>query len=260
MQHTRHFLWAVRRDWEADRLDGAGMFARQAREPKNDSNEFFVQLGRIARVPPNRIERFRAWISSEFDREWYWYRHAQNEEPPPEFSVKQLTVLKKQCSELHAVLKKLDEPTLEHLMIAATYGTVEHDDDYPPAPPDPKWIQTVFPNYVRAVAELAKYSENALKSRKLGRRRGRGRPARRGFLGPYAPGSFNFFVLRLLWDVQESGGKLSLDKNVGKGGLVDALELLRPHFPPKLIPKALPLSTLAKIKALDKKIGFEPKF
>jgi hypothetical protein len=39
------------------------------------------------------------------------------------------------------------------------------------------------------------------------------------------------------------------------GTLVDALHSLRPCLPPNFIPNALPLSTLAGITALDKKLS-----
>jgi hypothetical protein len=51
------------------------------------------------------------------------------------------------------------------------------------------------------------------------------------------------------------GGRLTLNKNVGTGTLVDALHLLQPYLPPNFIPNALPMSTLAGITALDKKLS-----
>jgi hypothetical protein len=54
--------------------------------------------------------------------------------------------------------------------------------------------------------------------------------------------------------VEAAGGRLTLDKNRGTGTLVTALSLLREYLPPGFVPKALPLSTLAKAKALDNKI------
>jgi hypothetical protein len=62
--------------------------------------------------------------------------------------------------------------------------------------------------------------------------------------------SFHEFTLHLLWDVREAGGRLTFEKNTGSGTLTKALELLRPHAPPNLIPKSLPLSTLWQIKQL----------
>jgi len=68
----------------------------------------------------------------------------------------------------------------------------------------------------------------------------------------------------LLWDVRAAGGRLTLDKNSGKGTLPETLELLSPHLPPGFIPRVLPLSTLARMKALEKKLAViqqeEPNF
>lgn len=260
----------MRRDWEADRIGEGGRFApwrlATVRDPENHKerglldNELFTQLAKIIRVPREHDGRFRAGVSSEVDREWYWYGRTRSEKPSSKFPAKQLARLIRLSSELHETLHNVDQPTLERLTNVAARFVDTGDPDSPPAPHDLKFIQTTFPSYVRAVGELAEYSQMALSQKPQRSRRRRGRPAGHGLLNPYSPGSFNCFVLRLLWDAQASGGVLSLDKNFGKGTLVDALNLLRPHLPPKLIPKALPLSTLAKIKALDKKIGPHPEF
>jgi hypothetical protein len=82
----------------------------------------------------------------------------------------------------------------------------------------------------------------------------RGRP-RHGAFSIHFSGSLVEFVFRLLLDVRAAGGRLTLDKNASKGTLLDALTLLRPHLPPKFLPSILPLSTLARVKALDQKIA-----
>jgi hypothetical protein len=66
-------------------------------------------------------------------------------------------------------------------------------------------------------------------------------------------GSFDQFVLRLLWNVREAGGQLTLDKNSGHGTLMRALELLRPHLPPMLVPHGPALSSLQRLKTLGQK-------
>jgi hypothetical protein len=81
-----------------------------------------------------------------------------------------------------------------------------------------------------------------------------GRRATGGF-GSLGPGSLKEFTLRLLWDVRDAGGRLTLDKNSGNGTLPATLKLLAPHLPPGFIPKVPPLSTLASVHALDKKLA-----
>jgi hypothetical protein len=75
-----------------------------------------------------------------------------------------------------------------------------------------------------------------------------GRPSSLDMLSPPANLSFHEFTLHLLWDVREAGGRLTFDKNTGSGTLTKAIELLRPHVPPNLIPNSLPLSTLWRVK------------
>ncbi len=62
------------------------------------------------------------------------------------------------------------------------------------------------------------------------------------------------FILFLLWETKAAGGRLTFDKNSGKGSLAQALNLLRSHLPARFIPNVLPRSTLATAKALDSKI------
>ena len=101
---------------------------------------------------------------------------------------------------------------------------------------------------------LAGQSVNALTlRRKSSPRRARGRPRVGELKRPGEAGSLARFTLRLLWDVRYHGGELTVDKNNGSGTLIQGLDLLRSVLPPKFVPKALPLSTLARIKALAAK-------
>jgi hypothetical protein len=86
----------------------------------------------------------------------------------------------------------------------------------------------------------------------------RGRP-RHGAFSLLFSGSLTEFTLRLLLAVWAAGGRLTLDKNIGTGTLVEALTLLRPYMRPGVIPNKLPLSTLARVKALDQKIASDPR-
>lgn len=59
---------------------------------------------------------------------------------------------------------------------------------------------------------------------------------------------FHDFVWSLLSGAADAGGEFTLDKNAEKGTLIDALNILRPHLPRGVIPNALPLGTIQKIK------------
>lgn len=120
---------------------------------------------------------------------------------------------------------------------------------------EPSEVEAIhFYRYVEQIAELNRLLSLALKNLEnfWGPPRPRGRPPGRDLFNRSLP----LFVLRLLWDVRAAGGKLTFDKNQHKGTLVEALKLLRPYLPPGFVPKKneLPWSTLANIKALDKKI------
>jgi hypothetical protein len=71
----------------------------------------------------------------------------------------------------------------------------------------------------------------------------RGRP-----LGTVYRPAFRLFVGKLLTHVHAAGGKLTLDTGSGSGSLPKAIDLLAPHLPPYFVPKALPVSTLQRIK------------
>ena len=55
-------------------------------------------------------------------------------------------------------------------------------------------------------------------------------------------------VFSLYSAAEETGGELTFDKNKQKGTLVEVLELLRDHLPTGLVPNALPLGTIQKLK------------
>jgi hypothetical protein len=56
------------------------------------------------------------------------------------------------------------------------------------------------------------------------------------------------FVYDLLISTTTAGGALTLEKNVGRGSLVDALHLLAPHLPNRLALSRLSSSTLQRVK------------
>jgi hypothetical protein len=68
--------------------------------------------------------------------------------------------------------------------------------------------------------------------------------------------TFQMFVCALLQDAENCGGKFTLQKNISKGTLMSAIELLAPYLPPGVIPKLLSPSTLQRIK--NKRKGCVP--
>jgi hypothetical protein len=59
---------------------------------------------------------------------------------------------------------------------------------------------------------------------------------------------FQAFAQALFLAAEATGGQFTLEKNIGKGGVIDAIDILRPHLPDGFLPKQLPLSTLQRIK------------
>jgi hypothetical protein len=59
---------------------------------------------------------------------------------------------------------------------------------------------------------------------------------------------FRELVFSLLSAAVDSHGKFTLDKNSQSGTLLKALNILRPHLPKGLVPAALPVGTIQKLK------------
>jgi hypothetical protein len=71
----------------------------------------------------------------------------------------------------------------------------------------------------------------------------RGKPA-----GAVRDQAFHDFVYGLLEAAARTGGRLTLEKNIGRGTLISVLERLRGYLPIGFVPKRPPFSTLQRIK------------
>jgi hypothetical protein len=58
---------------------------------------------------------------------------------------------------------------------------------------------------------------------------------------------FAAFVVKLSRAARAAGGRLGLQKNIGKGPLLEAIEIVAPHLPDGFVPKPLSASTLQRI-------------
>jgi len=65
------------------------------------------------------------------------------------------------------------------------------------------------------------------------------------------PGRVNWmfaaFVVKLRRAARDAGGRLGLQKNIEKGPLLEAIEIVAPHLPDGFVPKPLSASTLQRI-------------
>jgi hypothetical protein len=61
--------------------------------------------------------------------------------------------------------------------------------------------------------------------------------------------TFRIFLRGLVKCAVASGGRLTLEKNIRKGTLIDAIDMLAPYLPDGFVPESLPFSTLQRIKS-----------
>jgi hypothetical protein len=213
----------------------------------------FHQLASYAHLPAAEVEKMQRGVSYEVDQVWQDYCELPYWKPgEPARVLKQLRRVKKLSGEFSAAVKGLDSGALMFLRISAYLRD-------PSAKDGPKTRQEIVED-LKFIHNLADWFSTAL-SIALDKQPANpvGRPAGGGLTMTSAP-SLARFVLALLWDVRAAGGRLSLDKNAGTGGLIEALELLRPYLPPGFVPICAPLSTLTKIKTLDNKFALTPDF
>jgi hypothetical protein len=59
---------------------------------------------------------------------------------------------------------------------------------------------------------------------------------------------FQNFVCALIIFTRRARGRLTLEKNIGTGTLIKAIEMLAPHLPDGFVPEPLPASTLQRLK------------
>jgi hypothetical protein len=165
----------------------------------------------------------------------------------------QLRESAKLSRDLSAIVANLDEQAsfaLDEVDYRRRWGPPPVSDVVKLPKSTPYWPP---PDFISQITEFAELSSEALTFMQTSRRP-QGRP-RRGAFSQIHSGSLAEFTLKLLLDVRAAGGRLTLDKNGRTGTLVEALALLRPHVRPGLIPNELPMSTLARVKALDQKIA-----
>ncbi len=264
----------VRLSWAGARmriehLDIAAFRSKVWRDVKKSElpldSPLFIHIGGLARVSAVGLTGLKKGICHDIAREWRWYEQTPVVDPEARKLARgQVASLRRLSAELTASLETLNDDVLDALALADLFIIADRKN-FPLGEPnrDDHWRLVSglphggedFDQIKKAVATLA---ERASKAEHIYRHKSRylnGRPARGGFANPPGePGSLAQFTLRLLWDVRTAGGRLTLDKNSGKGTLIETLELLSPHLPPGFIPKILPLSTLAKMHALDKKL------
>ncbi len=219
--------------------------------PKEPTKQVFSELAIKAKIPAENVVQLQKGLLCELDFEWSAHRSkGATLRRSRSVSRVRLKKLARLSAEFLNVLKLLRAEDLSYLAAADTFYPLPPRHDARSLPPRPGEFD--YAMHETFVASLAKRSAQAagFKPQK-DRRSRRGRP---DLLGTWpVAGSFPVFVLLLLWEVRAAGGRLTLDKNLGTGTLVEALETLRPYLPPQFVPLKLPYSTLARAKVLDQK-------
>jgi hypothetical protein len=224
-------------------------------QPPVDS-PLITHIAGLARVPTEGLVGLQKGIWFDLAREWQWYERSPINRHARRIGRGQVATLKRLSAQLCASLKDLNYDALEALALADLLILAEMNrDDHPQLGSRLRAGGEDFDQIQKIVATLAARASRAGDIYRPKPHYPVGRPARGGFSELPRPGSLPHFTLRLLWDVRAARGRLSLDKNSGTGTLVETLKLLSPHLPPGFIPKILPLSTLAKMHALDKKLA-----
>ena len=262
----RDLRWArFQRDlWEETRVE------RQQAKVSQLDDSLFEALAHLARVPQKAsAHRLRQGICYEVDVvNRYWPLRARRLSTQTLDDKRRTAIelrrLAKCSRELSALVCNLKNPTLTFLWNAdcvliqrrtsvQVAGKVTARVAPDPGPTEEDWLRTRWSNLRNSVAEVASFSAEALRIYKRpSPSRPSGRPPHGQFSMPVAVSlvQFTFF---LLLEVRDAGGRLTINKNAGRGSLLDALALLRPHLPRNFIPRSPPLSTLARVVALDRK-------
>jgi hypothetical protein len=69
---------------------------------------------------------------------------------------------------------------------------------------------------------------------------------------------FRDLVFGLLGAAEDNGGELTFNKNSETGTLAEALDLLRGHVPPGLVPEPLPVATIQRLKTDSRRLREGP--
>jgi hypothetical protein len=260
----REIRWAlaVRSFWEKikSNLESHATAAPDAQQ----NNGLVVEIANLAQVPSEGIATLKRGILCEL---MVNPQHTWPKSPAAVGSKKRAVAQLRSAAgllrQLYTILSDLDQQALEALLDVnldrRNNSQQAARDKGAPRPPQPfpslSDFKSSWVGQIEIIAELAELSSEALDFvRRRPPPKPRGRP-RRGAFSTWFSNSLVELTFELLLDVRAAGGHLTLDKNACRGTLIEALTLLRPHLTPGLIPRVLPLSTLAKVKALDQKIA-----
>lgn len=255
---AREVEWAhlVRSLWESSVGKLSDLWEEQFKLASGDQNDTFPIIANLARVSSaESLKKLRRGIFYAVQMNQVARKSPPVVAGPKKRALIELRKATKLARDLATIASKFDREAQDALIYVQC-----HRPDYG------RW--GVGEPYFRIFTEFAELCSEAFTVIRAGtidppkKSNPRGRP--RGDMFSFeAPddslADLAEFTLILLLEVRAAGGRLRLNKNTGNGTLVEVLELLRPHVRPGLIPNNLPLSTLARVKALDEKIATAPR-
>jgi transposase-like protein len=215
-------------------------------ERKPVDSRLFAELADIARIPSSNFDRFRECISYELTVAWRLFRIKLDSIDPVEgrIALKQLQKLNAASKAFSAALRSLNGVALIPVRMAA----YEFLNDLPTKDQMETYLSVLsrgIEKYVDRVLYFATDDEKPV--RRVGHPPG-------GLLTQWWD-PFVILVLNVLWDVDATGGQLTIDKNNHEGSLLKVLNSMEPYLPPGFLPKPLPVSTLVRMKAAARKFA-----
>jgi hypothetical protein len=199
--------------------------------------EVAMQVAELARIPAGPIggqrEPFCDALCESVQEVWETDRRAVSSRPGR--ALFKAAEAARTLNEAICSLNKDDREWVERLMARPVYRELPREFL--------QMVSQIDDLFSTAIGESSPLIPGAAALRyKRGRRKG-------------AVGNMMFgLLIRRLWLwATEHRGKFTFDKNHEKGTLIDALNILRPHLPKRVVPNALPYGTIQRIITKYKK-------
>jgi hypothetical protein len=223
---TRRSLFAVE-------ADGARIPYPPTQTPPELPRDVAMQVAKLARVPAHERETFCDAICETVQEVCETDRRAVSSKP--DRALFKAAEAARTLNEAICSLNKDDREWVERLMARPVYRELPREFL--------QMVSQIDDLFSTAIGESSPLIPGAAALRyKRGRRKG-------------AVGNMMFgLLIRRLWLwATEHRGKFTFDKNHEKGTLIDALNILRPHLPKRVVPNALPYGTIQRIITKYKK-------
>jgi hypothetical protein len=200
-----------------------------AKTPPVLPRDVALRVAHLAGVPAQKCEPFCDAVCESVEEVWKRDRRAVSSKPG-EALIKAAEAAQT-LNEAFGSLKKEDREWVEGLFAQKPWS-----HERLPELPRAVWLIAFL--FSTAIGKFLPIMPGTATLRdKRGRRRGNVKDM-----------TFEVLIRRLLLWATEYYGEFTFDKNSGKGTLTDALNILRSYLPKGVVPIALPLTTIQRIK------------